>query len=88
VATVDVALEIQGEPVGLRDGGQLKQLARTVNITCPDYRIPRTIVVRVGSLKVGDSVVAGALTTDDTITVNTPADTVLVELINPKKSAG
>lgn len=86
-ATVDVPLELRGEAVGLKDGGVLRQLHKKVSINCPDYRIPRSIVVRVGGLGVGDSVRAGDLQIPEHAQLVTAADEILVELYDPRKSA-
>ncbi|MEO2025396.1 MAG: 50S ribosomal protein L25 [Fuerstiella sp.] len=87
VTTVDVPLLVRGEPIGLKDGGQLRQLEKKVTVTCPEIRVPKNIQVRVAPLKVGDSVKVGDLTVPETVTIDTPADTLVVELFDPKKSA-
>ena len=86
VTTVDVPVQLRGEPVGLKDGGQVRQLVKYVSVTCPDYRIPKAIEVRIGALQVGESVSIADITPQDTVTINTSADTVVVELFNPKKA--
>ncbi|MCA9082905.1 MAG: 50S ribosomal protein L25 [Planctomycetaceae bacterium] len=83
--TVDVPLEIRGEPIGLKDGGQLRQLETAVTVTCPSFRVPRSITVRVGALRVGDSVKVSDLKAPDEVTITTPGETVVVELFDPKK---
>lgn len=84
-ATVDVALELRGEPVGLKDGGALRQLHKKVSINCPDYRIPKSIVVRIGGLQIGDSVKGADLPLPEYATLVTSASEVLVELYDPRK---
>ncbi|MFN9718011.1 MAG: 50S ribosomal protein L25 [Planctomycetota bacterium] len=84
-ATVEVSLEFRGEPVGLKDGGVLRQLHKKVSINCPDYRIPKSIVVRIGGLQVGDSVKAGDLQLPEHATLVTSAAEVLIELYDPRK---
>lgn len=85
-ATVDVKLELRGDAVGLKDGGAVRQLAKTVCIECPDFRIPKSIVVRMGALQVGDTVKAGDLQLPDHAKLKTPADEVLVELYDARKA--
>ena len=44
-ATANVSLELRGEPVGLKDGGALRQLSTTVTIrhdAVPPFRSPRS----------------------------------------------
>ncbi|MEZ6061193.1 MAG: 50S ribosomal protein L25 [Planctomycetaceae bacterium] len=86
VATTDVPVELRGEPDGLKEGGELRLLSKTVRITCPDFRIPRNIVARVGALNLGDVVRAGDLKIPETATLETPPDTVVVEFFNPRKA--
>jgi large subunit ribosomal protein L25 len=84
-ATVDVALELRGEPVGLKDGGAIRQLHKKVSVNCPDYRIPKSIVVRIGGLQIGDTVKASDLPLPEYATLVTSANEVLVELYDPRK---
>jgi large subunit ribosomal protein L25 len=84
--TVDVALELRGEPVGLKEGGAIRQLLKKVSINCPDYRIPKSIVVRIGGLQIGDSVKAGDLQLPEHAKLVTTADDVVVELYDPRKA--
>ncbi|MCA9047340.1 MAG: 50S ribosomal protein L25 [Planctomycetaceae bacterium] len=85
MATVDVPLEIRGEPIGLKDGGELRQLQTAVTVSCPAFRVPRSIPVRVGPLKIGGSVSVKDLSAPDEVNITTPGDVVVVELIDPKK---
>lgn len=85
ITTVDVPLTIRGVPVGIKDGGQLRQKLKWVSVTCPDFRIPKSIVVRVASLKIGDSVKVSDLRAPDTVRIETAGDTVVAELFDPKK---
>ncbi|MDG1894461.1 MAG: 50S ribosomal protein L25 [Fuerstiella sp.] len=87
ITTVEVPLVVRGEPIGLKDGGQLRQLEKKVTVTCPEIRVPKNITVRVASLKVGDSVSVGDLEAPDTVKIDTASDTLVVELFDPKKSA-
>lgn len=84
-ATVDVAIELRGEPVGLKDGGALRQLHKKISVDCPDYRVPKTIIVRIGGLQIGDSIKASDLQLPEHSKLVTPASEVLVELYDPRK---
>ncbi len=87
IATVNVPVEMRGEPTALKEGGELRLHSKTVRITCPDFRVPRTIVARVGALNMGDTVKAADLRIPETATLETPGDTVVVELFNTRKAA-
>jgi large subunit ribosomal protein L25 len=84
--TVDVALELRGDPVGLKDGGAIRQHLKKVAINCPDYRIPKSIVVRIGGLKIGDAVKASDLQLPEHAQLVTSAGDVVVELYDPRKA--
>lgn len=85
--TVDVPLVIRGEPVGLRDGGQLRQPVKWVRVSCPTFRVPKNIAVRVAALKIGDSVKVSDLRPPEAVVIDTAGDTVVAELFDPKKAA-
>lgn len=85
--SVEVNTEFRGEAIGLKDGGILKEHLKRVRLKCASYRVPRTIAVRVGAMKVGDTLKVSDLKFPETVTVETPADTLVVELINPKTAA-
>lgn len=85
-ATVEVVVELRGEPVGVKDGGVLKQNLKRVTLDCPDYRIPRSIQVKVGAMKVGDVVRASDLQLPDHAVLVTAADAVVAELYDPRKA--
>ena len=85
-ATVSVVLELRGEPLGLKDGGTLRQLHKKVSLDCPDYRVPKSIVVRIGGLRIGDSIKASDLQLPEHAKLVTPADEVLVELYDARKA--
>ena len=85
-ATVDVPLELRGEAVGLKDGGAIRQLTKFVTIDCPDFRIPKSMIVRLGALQVGDSVKASDLHLPAHAKLVTPANEVLVELYDARKA--
>ena len=85
-ATVDVPLELRGDPVGLKDGGAIRQHLKKVSINCPDYRIPKSIVVRIGGLKIGDAVKASDLQLPEHAQLVTAAGDVVVELYDPRKA--
>lgn len=85
-ATVEVVVDLRGEPVGLKDGGILKQNLKRVTLDCPDYRIPKSIQVKVGAMKIGDVVKASDLLLPDHAVLVTAADAVVAELYDPRKA--
>lgn len=87
IATVEVPVRIRGEAIGLKDGGQLRQSLKRVTLTCPAFRVPKYVTARVGPLKIGDKITVSQLERPDTATIDTPGDTVVIELYDPKAVA-
>jgi large subunit ribosomal protein L25 len=86
-ANVHVPVELRGEPVGLKSGGVLRQHLKTIEINCPDFRVPRSIPVRIGALEVGGKVLASAVTLPEHANLVTPGDQLVVEIYNPRDEA-
>ena len=81
-----MVLELRGEPLGLKDGGTLRQLHKKISLDCPDYRVPKSIVVRIGGLRIGDSIKASDLQLPEHAKLVTAADEVIVELYDARKA--
>ena len=84
MATTDVKIATHGEPAALKIGGLLKFPHKTVRITCSDFRVPPQIDVRIGRLGMGESITVADLTIPEGMKVETPADAVVVEIVNPR----
>ena len=85
--TVDVPVTLRGEPLGLKDGGQLRHITKFVSVTCPEFRTPKSLTARVTPLQIGDSLTLGQLEVPETVTVNGDSSEKVVELFDPKKAA-
>ncbi len=86
MATVEVPLKFVGEPPALKTGGQLRYNLKRVTITCSDFRVPQQIEVRMGSLKIGDTVTVADLPIPEGMKVETAADSVVVELFDARQA--
>ena len=75
-----IDLELFIEISGSVNEGVLQQLERSLMVNCPVFLIPESPVVRVGSLKIGDTVTIGDLEFPEGVTVGAPADTVVVRV--------
>jgi large subunit ribosomal protein L25 len=53
---VEVPIHLVGKPEGIKMGGILEQIRRTIQIQCLPGDIPKGIDVDVSSLKIGDSI--------------------------------
>lgn len=85
-ATVEVPLTFTGEPPALKTGGQLRYGLKKVTITCADFRVPRQIEVRIGSMQIGDTIAVSDLPVPEGMKAETAADTMVVELFDTRKA--
>lgn len=53
---VEVLLDVQGEPVGVKKGGSLEIIRRSISLRCLPAEIPERIQVDVTGLDLGDTV--------------------------------
>lgn len=86
ITTVEVPLAFVGEPPALKTGGQMRYPAKRVTLTCSDFRVPRSIEVRIGSMQLGDSLTVADLPIPEGMKAETPADTVVAELFDTRKA--
>ena len=86
ITTVDVPLAFTGEPPALKTGGQMRFPLKRITITCADYRVPRQVEVRIGSMQMGDSLTVADLPIPEGMKAETPADTVVAELFDSRKA--
>lgn len=56
LVTVEIPVHLVGKPEGVKVGGILEQVRRTIEIECLPGDIPRSIEVDVSDLKIGDSI--------------------------------
>jgi large subunit ribosomal protein L25 len=85
--SVDVPIEIRGEPAGIKEGAELRQQLKTVRVGCPDYRVPKSVVVRIGALQIGQSVKASDVPLPETATLETDPEAVVIELYDARKAS-
>lgn len=53
---VDVPVTLQGQPAGQRDGGLIQQLVHKLKIECLPKDIPRSILIDITPLNIGESI--------------------------------
>lgn len=56
---VEVPLDFQGEPEGVKDGGVMQEVRRSIELECPVTNIPESIPVDVSGLQIGDTLSMG-----------------------------
>lgn len=84
---VDVHVAVHGHsvPVGVRDGGVLDQVLRTIHISCLPDLIPSQIDVELRDLAIGQAIHVRDLTFGEGIELLTPLTDVLFHVVLPRK---
>ncbi|MEI7027678.1 50S ribosomal protein L25 [Paenibacillus sp. y28] len=80
-----VVLELKGQDEAEAEGGLLTTLLHEVEIRCLPKDIPASIVLDVSSLRVGDSILAGALQLPPGVSLKSDPETLLVTVLAPQK---
>ncbi len=78
--TANIPVDLVGDAVGVKLGGQLEQLLYTVEIKCLPKNLPDTLKGEVGELDIGDALHVGELAMPDGV-VSTLNDDVVVALV-------
>jgi len=85
-----VPLELVGadDAPGVKEGGVLEQITRELNVQALPTAIPESIVHSVGEMQIGETIVLGALTPPDGVTLlDDPEETVVATLSPPRLQA-
>jgi large subunit ribosomal protein L25 len=83
---VEVAVEIRGTAPGVAEGGLLDTQMHTIVVNCPVFKIPSTIMIRVGAMQLNDVIRVGDLELESGVEPQAPADEVVVQVVEPRKS--
>ena len=81
--TAEVAVETVGEAAGVKTGGVLEVILRTLEIECLPGDLPETITVDVSALEIGDAIHVGALALPKGVTVLNDASLTVVSVAAP-----
>lgn len=79
--TVEVPIELRGTAPGTAAGGVLDQQLRSLTVECLAYEIPNSVMVRVGSLEVGQAVHVSDVTLPEGANVQNPPEAVIVQVV-------
>jgi large subunit ribosomal protein L25 len=85
--TAVVPIELAGvdDAPGVKEGGILEQITREINVEALPTAIPESIVHEVGEMQIGETIVLGALTPPDGVTLlDDPEETVIATLSPPR----
>jgi large subunit ribosomal protein L25 len=81
--TVFVSINLQGDAVGIKEGGVLQQLLREAEIECFPADIPEEFSLSVEGLEIGKSLLVSDLEVPEEIKIKTPLDEVIVAIVTP-----
>ncbi|HTD08924.1 MAG TPA: 50S ribosomal protein L25 [Solirubrobacteraceae bacterium] len=85
--TAVVPLELQSidDAPGVKQGGVLEQITRELNVEALPTAIPESIVHDVGEMQIGETILLGALSVPDGVTLlDDPEETVVATLSPPR----
>ncbi len=82
---VEIPLIALGKAAGVVMGGIVRQVFRTLPVSCLPDRIPLKIEVDISHLKLNEHVSTQDLKLDDGVTVRLPAEQTLVAIVTPEK---
>tara|TARA_Y100001936_G_scaffold101566_1_gene99914 strand:+ start:452 stop:1114 length:663 start_codon:yes stop_codon:yes gene_type:complete len=83
--TLKVPIEITGQSEGIKAGGVLNQTLTELEISCLPGNIPQNIVIDITDLNIGDAIRTGELQLDDTITLQSDTELLVVSILEPTK---
>ena len=82
-----VPVHLEGESVGVKRGGHLDFITRSLTVSCLPHDIPESLPLSVAALDYGDSVRAADIALPEQLTLATDRDVVIVHVSPPKGSA-
>lgn len=82
---VEVAIDVRGTAPGLNEGGILDTHMHTIMVNCPVFKIPSSIVVRVGGLHLHDAIRVKDLELEADVEPQADEDEVVVQVVEPRR---
>jgi len=82
---VDVPLHFTGKPAGVVTGGIIRQVYRTIPVSCLPDRIPLKLEIDITHLNMGEHVATHDLKLGEGVTVRLPAEQTLISIVAPEK---
>lgn len=84
---VDVAVELKGEPEGVRAGGLLDHVMHNISIQCLPADLVESIEVDISELDIGDSVYVSDLSVSSKLTIITDSESMVAAVNAPNVEA-
>jgi large subunit ribosomal protein L25 len=82
---VDIPLIFTGKPIGVTTGGIIRQVYRTVPVSCLPDRIPLRLEIDITHLALGEHVSTQDLNLGEGVAVRLPAEQTLIAIVAPDK---
>lgn len=82
---VEIPIELEGRPIGVRDGGVLMENLREIEISCLPNNIPSSITLDISELNIGDSIFVKDLNLGEGIEALKEEDEVVVSVVQPRE---
>lgn len=82
---VDIPLVATGKPIGLANGGIIRQVYRTIPVRCLPDRIPLKIEVDISGLDIHESLHASALPVAEGVEVRLAPEQTVIAIVAPEK---
>ncbi|MBT3270116.1 50S ribosomal protein L25 [Candidatus Poribacteria bacterium] len=82
--TIEAVVDLQGEPVGIAEGGVLENPAHSLQIRVLPGNIPDAIVVDVSEWNIGDGIHVSELILPEGVEVVDPPETLVAQVIIPR----
>jgi len=83
--TIEIDIELIGEPIGVEEGGILQAELRKIEIECLPSQVPGSLKVDISNLKVGDHISVGDMEIPEGVEVLTELDRVVAAVVLPTK---
>jgi len=83
--TLEIDIELIGEPIGVEEGGILQVELRKIEIECLPSQVPGSLKVDLSKLKVGDHISVGDMEIPEGVEVLTELDRVVAAVVLPTK---
>jgi large subunit ribosomal protein L25 len=86
VIHASLPVNLNGEPVGVKNGGILEQMIHTLDIACSPRNLPETLEANVEAIGVGESITVSDLEFPEGVTPALAGD-VLVAIVNESRAS-
>ena len=83
--TVEVPIEVVGTPIGVKQGGILEHLVRSIEVRAIPSKLPSHIEIDVSELHIGDSIFVKDLKLEDVEILEDPEEAI-VTVLAPRKA--